>query len=121
MSEEEQHRSLGEILLAALREADNVSNRHKVDEKLLAAHKCSSHHRLQIVSSTLCGCFSCLTTFPAAEIEEWTDGVDTAICPICGIDAVLGEASGFPITKDFLSDMCLEWFGFLPGEELQID
>jgi hypothetical protein len=53
-------------------------------------------------------------------IEEWTDAADTALCPHCGIDAVIGDASGFPITKEFLSEMCQAWFGYLPEEGKEI-
>jgi hypothetical protein len=34
----------------------------------------------------------------------------TADCPRCGIDAVIGSASGFPITSEFLSSMNGRWF-----------
>lgn len=53
--------------------------------------------------------------FPS-EISEWIYELDegeevTAICPHCGIDAVIGESSGFPITPDFLRTMNRRWFG----------
>lgn len=34
-------------------------------------------------------CYSCMTRIPYAEISEWVDNQKTAICPYCGIDAVL--------------------------------
>ena len=34
----------------------------------------------------------------------------TAICPRCGIDSVLGDRSGFPISAEFLSEMQRYWF-----------
>ena len=54
-----------------------VKKDNERDKKFRAAHKCSIHHRLQIEASKLCGCFSCLSTFPPWKIEEWTDAVDT--------------------------------------------
>ena len=33
------------------------------------------------------------------------------ICPHCQIDSVIGSASGFPISKDFLTEMNEHWFG----------
>jgi hypothetical protein len=58
----------------------------------------------------MCGCFFCLATFPPGEIKDWVDenedGVgQTALCPYCGIDSVIGSASGFPITREFLEEM----------------
>ena len=35
----------------------------------------------------------------------------TAICPHCGVDSVIGEKSGFPITQEFLKAMHKRWFG----------
>ena len=51
-----------------------------------------------ILKSDFCGCFHCISIFPVADIKlsemvVEKDGFRTAICPICGIDAVLGDAS----------------------------
>ena len=49
-----------------------------------------------ILKSDFCGCFHCISIFPVADIKEMVvekDGFKTAICPICGIDSVLGDAS----------------------------
>jgi hypothetical protein len=48
--------------------------------------------------------------FLRSEIKEWIDGDKTALCPHCGIDAVIGSASGFELTKEFLHRMCEYWF-----------
>ncbi len=63
----------------------------------------------------VCGCFFCLSIFPPSEIREWVDEDDnevgmTAICPKCGIDSVLGDRSGYPMTDDFLTSMKKLWF-----------
>ena len=34
----------------------------------------------------------------------------TALCPRCGIDAVIGSESGYPVTKRFLERMQAQWF-----------
>lgn len=77
---------------------------------LESAHKVSIHNRQQIAQSEVCGCFHCLAVFAPSEIEEWVDNDDTALCPKCGIDSVLGSASGFPIEKKFLRRMKVRWF-----------
>ena len=63
----------------------------------------------------MCGCFSCMETFDAATISEWIDGpgpAATALCPKCGIDSVIGDASGLPVTDAaFLDKMNSHWFG----------
>ncbi|WP_287029693.1 cytoplasmic protein [Pseudomonas sp. UBA6310] len=75
-----------------------------------AAHQFSSRHRRQIEDSTTCGCFYCLENFAAAAISEWVDEGQTALCPKCGIDSVIGSASGIPITPEFLNKMHQYWF-----------
>ena len=49
--------------------------------------------------------------FPC-EIIRYADdcGIGTAICPYCGVDAVIGESSGVSITKEFLERMHNKWF-----------
>jgi hypothetical protein len=52
-----------------------------------------------------CGCFYCKSIFAPSKIVEWVDDDDTALCPFCGIDSVIGSASTFPITAEFLNRM----------------
>ena len=74
------------------------------------AHKFSSNHRKQLMNDCLCGCFYCLEVFSPSEINEWVDRDSTAICPYCNIDSIIGESSGYPINKTFLSRMNEHWF-----------
>ena len=73
-------------------------------------HRRSINHRPEVLRSERCGCFCCLAIYAPADIEEWCDGGETALCPRCGIDAVLGSASGFPITRELLAAMKSRWF-----------
>ncbi|MEQ8197378.1 MAG: cytoplasmic protein [Clostridiaceae bacterium] len=80
-------------------------------EDYIEAHKYSSNHREQLLNDEKCGCFCCLTIFNPKEIEYWIkDIAGTAVCPYCGIDSVIGESSGYPITKEFLEKMNSNWF-----------
>ncbi len=79
------------------------------------AHQYSANHRQQLLDSKVCGCFYCLATFLPSEISEWVDedeeGVgQTALCPKCGIDSVIGDKSGVSITEGFLRGMNQVWF-----------
>jgi hypothetical protein len=79
-----------------------------VDElKVIYSH--SIRNEESILKSNLCGCFHCICIFPATDIKlsemmVEKDGVKTAICPICGIDSVLGDAS-VEITAEILEAM----------------
>ena len=81
---------------------------------LVAAHAHSLNHRHEVVRSDLCGCFYCRQTFVPEAIKEWIDERSgrgtTALCPKCGIDSVIGSASGYPIDADFLGRMHDRWF-----------
>ena len=87
------------------------------DPLLKAAHDRSGNHRAEIETSAICGCFYCCSEFEPNDIGEWVDLPDdggpgqTALCPHCGVDAVLGSASGYPITQEFLKRMRAQWFG----------
>ncbi|GGE85710.1 cytoplasmic protein [Priestia taiwanensis] len=81
-----------------------------MDTQLDKAHRFSSHHRNELEKDTLCGCFYCLNIYSPREIKEWCDNEKTAICPHCGIDSVIGESSGLPITELFLKEMHKVWF-----------
>jgi hypothetical protein len=52
----------------------------------------ASQHRVEIEASERCGCFSCFRIFPNADIKSWVDKQQTALCPHCGLDTVLGSA-----------------------------
>lgn len=77
---------------------------------LQAAHDAARINREILAKDSKCGCFYCQRVFSPSEIEEWCPELDddkdvTAICPYCGIDAVLSEGSGFPLMNKFLSAM----------------
>jgi hypothetical protein len=89
---------------------------HKHEEKdYYKAHQYCSQHRDQLLKSDLCGCFYCKHIFSPSEILDWVDedkdGIgQTALCPHCGIDSVIGSKAGFPISFVFLETMHKYWF-----------
>lgn len=86
------------------------------EDDLRRAHSYSSNHKAVLQNDKLCGCFYCLEIFEPNKITEFLEGDNdcdrngTAICPHCGIDSVIGESSGFSITKEFLNAMNKAWF-----------
>ena len=89
----------------------------RFEEGLLdSAHKHSIFHKKEILESETCGCFYCLKTFNPNQIEEWVDDDKaeenkTALCPFCGVDSVLGDKSGFPVSDyTFLKEMNIKYF-----------
>jgi len=85
----------------------------KVEEERIyvEAHKHCTNNRDALLDSSVCGCFYCLEVFEPSRITDWIpDTKGTAICPYCGVDSVIGERSGFPVTKEFLGEMKGYWF-----------
>jgi hypothetical protein len=74
------------------------------------AHTHAARHRNEIEKSERCGCFYCLQTFAPGEIRDWIGKDNTALCPRCGIDSVIGSASGFSLSEKFLRRMHSYWF-----------
>lgn len=72
------------------------------------AHKLCRNNRDAITFSRNCGCFYCSAVFPASEVSTYWG--NDAVCPRCGIDAVIPDASGIILQKKFLGDMHARWF-----------
>jgi hypothetical protein len=36
-----------------------------------------------------CGCYFCIRTFNTDDIAEYVDNGTTALCPFCGVDAII--------------------------------
>ncbi|MBQ8502992.1 MAG: cytoplasmic protein [Clostridia bacterium] len=79
-------------------------------EDYIAAHKFCTNNKEQLQKDRKCGCFYCLEIFSPEEITQWLSIENTALCPYCLIDSVIGESSGYPITKEFLEKMNKFWF-----------
>jgi len=83
----------------------------KMKKDIIAAHKYCTNNKERLQRDSVCGCFYCLKIFSPKEITEWIpDTNGTALCPYCEIDSVIGESSGYPITKEFLEEMQKYWF-----------
>ncbi|MFT3723451.1 MAG: hypothetical protein QM773_07665 [Hyphomonadaceae bacterium] len=70
-------------------------------------------NRKQIAASTFCVCMDCRERFPPEGVERFlNEGPGTAVCPACGNDAVVGDASGLPIGDPaFLDAAQARWVG----------
>ncbi len=87
---------------------------------LEALHEHATANERRLAASVGCGCFYCLAEFAPTEIVEWIPEVDgqqtpsgrTALCPRCGIDAVLpSDIPRTPVTAALLAAMQAYWFG----------
>jgi hypothetical protein len=87
------------LLLVALR-----IRLHREQEASLL-HRHTHGNRAELEASEACGCLACERIYFPDEVERWIvdRAGETAICPYCGMDAVVGSASGIPITPGVLA------------------
>jgi hypothetical protein len=88
----------------------------------------SFQNRAEILASESCACFHCFARFSPADIHYWTDSDDpewgdrgarepdfarypgqTATCPFCKVDSVIGSASGYDLADEFLRSLHDYW------------
>ena len=85
-----------------------------------SVHRFCTTNRELLARSDQAGCFYCQAIFDAGEIEDWVDGPQvetgeladgvTALCPRCGIDAVLPSAAPLKLDASLLAAMHEYWF-----------
>ena len=85
------------------------AQRRRDDERLRLAFAHASSNRDELSRSDMAGCAYCLYLFnPQEEDIEYGDhGVapDNACCPRCDLHTVVGSASGYPITLEFMAEL----------------
>jgi hypothetical protein len=91
------------LLFAALR------TRMDREREASRLHRHTRANRMELEESEVCGCLACERIYFPSEIVRWADG-ETAVCPHCGIDAVVGSASGIPIMPGVLRRAHERWF-----------
>ena len=84
-------------------------------EYIIKALELATNNEDSLFKSIFCGCYYCLEIFKPQEIELWLAeaggaGGRTALCPNCTIDSVVGDDSGYSITKEILQEMRSHWF-----------
>ena len=108
LAEHPQHRDVPAIFKLEVLETEELEEKDRIFHQV---HDCSYSNKEQIEKSEKCGCFFCGEIFTPSEITDYLpDEPPTAECPFCHTDSVIGDASGFPITKDFLKKMKKRWF-----------
>lgn len=77
------------------------------------AHNHCRNNKEELARSSSAACFMCLKAFLPGKVKEYVGAdSDTALCPHCGIDSVLGDGSGYPISADpWLVGMKEVYFG----------
>lgn len=72
-------------------------------------HRHTRANRVELEASEVCGCIACERIYFPSEIVRWLED-GTAMCPHCGVDAVVGSGSGIPIMPGVLRRAHERWF-----------
>lgn len=80
-----------------------------INVKIEELSRYSSRNKVYIDASDNCACYFCLAKFDPKEIKEWIDNGETALCPKCKIDSVVGD-SVVGLDSEFLKKSSLHWF-----------
>lgn len=71
-------------------------------------HSYTKNNIIELKNNKECMCLYCKEKFNADDIKDWTDNITTAICPKCGIDAVVPDI--FNLSEDDLKKIYERWF-----------
>ncbi len=74
------------------------------------AHKLCEANRPLILKSETCGCFHCVSILSSKSIMKWDESGQSALCPKCGVDALIPGDAGYHVTEAFLKRMRRTWF-----------
>ena len=89
-----------------------AQERQAAEWSVTEAHRDSTHHRDALRAVGQGCCFYCLRRFGVAAVARWIDGGATALCPHCGIDAVLPDRGD--LQDERLATMHHVYFGRAP-------
>ncbi len=84
-----------------------------IDQKLLDIQKHTHDNEVEILRSKTCSCLFCRQTYDARLVNDWANDERgmSAICPECGMDAVVGDNGGEPMDKALLKELNLAFYG----------
>ena len=84
-----------------------------IDPKLIELQKHTHNNEIEILHSKTCSCIFCRQHYDARTVNDWVNDERgmSAICPECGMDAVIGDNGGEPLDKDTLKALNLAFFG----------
>lgn len=88
-------------------------------EEQLELTRARSHNHWELLrKSHYCACFHCTEFFFADKVREFTDGNNTALCPFCGVDAVVPHVEEVcELSAPLIKAMNARFFGDTPPSD----
>ena len=82
-----------------------IKKKKMQEKKSIENFKAPEHsidNKSKLYKSKIVGCYQCCEIYSPQEIQDYVDNNQTALCSKCGIDSVLPDSIGFPITRQNL-------------------
>lgn len=80
------------------------------ENRLEKLHTYSSNNKRLIEKSSKCYCFHCKREMSSKEVTTYLSNEETALCPYCGIDAIIPDAINDELNDDIIDEMNKYWF-----------
>ena len=88
----------------------NQNYSEELKSKLEKIHAYSSNNKDLIEKSDKCYCFYCKKVMDSNVVNQYLDIENTALCPHCGIDAIIPDCIDEEINSELVEDMNKYWF-----------
>ena len=82
------------------------------EEQSKLYHSHTIRNRNEINQSECCHCISCTKSYPSPIVMDFIKDGDgeTALCPYCGVDSVIGDACSLLLNPEILKALNKRWF-----------
>ena len=82
-----------------------------MEDRLKQIYSHSKNNYTQVKNGKVCGCFCCQKIFDANKVKNYlNDSLKTAICPFCGVDAVVAQTDKIIIDAKILCELNKKYF-----------
>lgn len=92
------------------------------DAYLKQVHEHSFKNKEEILRSCKCLCFHCFRTYNSNDVEMFipeNDGNETALCPLCITDTLIGDASGFELSDQLIDELAYKYLRGLTRKDME--
>ena len=83
---------------------------YEKESQLKKMHAYSSHNKQLVDTADKCYCFYCKSCMKNSDIKQYADNGETALCPQCGIDAIIPDSIEDAVDEGIIFEMNEYWF-----------
>lgn len=88
----------------------NQDYSYEQKRRIEKTHAYCKNNKELIIKANKCYCFHCKKIMESNEVVSFIDNKDTALCPYCGVDAIIPDSIDEKIDEELIEDMNKYWF-----------